>query len=284
MVMQFFAVDEMKRGNRVMWIDTEEPTAQTINERFHDLELTAEEAAGNRMVLLNRKLSVENAKMLANIVFNEDVKLVVLDSLGEFLALCGRDENKDLDVTWAHEFLLRPLAAAGAAVVVIDHPSRSTRWYPAGSKRKLAALTGAGYTMNADCKNEADDAERSFSRDKAGYSNLFCVKDRHGHFPNFTGISRFNVEPGRRYFGEYEEMSDIEDMIGGPENRQQVAESAEAKVLAYVSDGGAVTSRLVKEICGLANQKQADELLQRLASEGKLAYSKTFKSYGIPVS
>ena len=68
----------------------------------------------------------------------------------------------------------RPLAAAGAAVVPIDHITKSgdNNLYASGTQRKRAGITGASYLV---------ENRSPFSQGHRGMSRLVCAKDRHGN-------------------------------------------------------------------------------------------------------
>lgn len=113
------------------------------------------------------------AKLLGEL--NPDV--VVLDGVATSIARCGFDENSNSEVTRWADAVVNPLAAAGAAVVLLDHVSK-----PAGGdgKRarggrgagaKLALITGASYEVKIG---------RAYSRAHAGSMRAIIAKDRIG--------------------------------------------------------------------------------------------------------
>ncbi len=111
---------------------------------------------------------------LEELVRHDGVGLAVIDSVAESLAAEALSENDAVDVaTWAQQ-LPRPLARAGAAVLVIDHLAKDGasrgRW-PRGSGAKLAAIDGAAYTL---------EPRVPFSRASSGTAELVIAKDRHG--------------------------------------------------------------------------------------------------------
>lgn len=100
--------------------------------------------------------------------------LVVIDSLAEALAAAGLDENLAGDVTSWHQRIARPLADAGATVLLIDHLAKDSssrgRW-ARGSGAKLAAITGAAFRL---------EITEPFSRERSGLGQLVISKDRYG--------------------------------------------------------------------------------------------------------
>lgn len=283
--------DELVKGSNVMWLDAEVRTAtHPLGQRLHAMGY--DESIGERLwfALINRPMSLDNRDMFATTIANDNIDIVVMDSLGEFIGMQGGDANRDQDIVKALRFF-EPLAAAGAAVVFIDHPSKGDTWSAAGSARK-GNHVDVSYAVNPDLKRDDREGqvERSFSRWKAGYSRIFCTKDRHGMYADYECITRMTVTPtdnGEHLYVDFEADygDDIDEMIEDQTNRQQTREaSPEAKILAYAADGAPITPRtVVNAIKAAANQKEANALLKRLAAEGKLAYSKVTETYGVPL-
>lgn len=101
-------------------------------------------------------------------------RLVIIDSTGEAMAMGGVKGNNDDEVAaWFRSFP-RHIADLGPAVIVVDHIPKATdapSGFAIGSQRKLAAVNGAAYRV---------DAVRVPSRTENGLLRLTCAKDRHG--------------------------------------------------------------------------------------------------------
>lgn len=114
--------------------------------------------------------------------------LVVIDSVGESLAVEGLPPNDDDAVTQWFRRLPRMLARTGAAVIGLDHVTKSKddrgRW-AIGSQRKLAAIDGAAYGV---------DVVVAPTKTKDGKLKVTCAKDRHGtHQPgNLVATATIN--------------------------------------------------------------------------------------------
>lgn len=100
--------------------------------------------------------------------------LVVIDSAAEAMAAAGLDETRAPDVTAWFQQVARPLAHAGACVLLLDHVTKATdkgaRW-ARGSGAKLAACDGAALAL---------DTVEPFARGTSGIGELIVGKDRHG--------------------------------------------------------------------------------------------------------
>lgn len=120
------------------------------------------------------KIGVVERMELDQLLDELNPDLVVIDGVGESLARQGLSEDKAEDVLRWMDLLPRPIAATGAAVLMIDHvakdPEQRGRW-ARGSGAKLGAVDGASYQVKLD---------QSFARSKAGAVKLIIAKDRPG--------------------------------------------------------------------------------------------------------
>jgi len=281
MLMQSVARTECEKGNTVLWLEVEEADWRPIKSRWEELG----GAPDNLAVTLIEKLPKRKLDSLVEFIETYDIKLVVIDSFGELIGKLGKNANADDEVQWVYDYLT-PLVKTGAAVVIIDHPPKSDRSTASGSGRKIARPWSV-FAVNADCKNEDDDRERAFSKTRAGYARLKCIKARGGNHNPYSIVARLNVTPmmtGGIILELVEDSGEdeIDDLI--EENRQYSVElTAEQKVLQYMADGTPMTGRIAKEICGYNNMKQGDELLKRLAAEGRIVWSRFTKTFGLPI-
>ena len=117
----------------------------------------------------------EMAELLATIK-TDNVRLVVIDSLGEAFGTEGINEDRDNEVGPWLRAVARPLADAGPAVLLIDHSTKSKdgqQLHPSGSKRKRAAIGGASYLI---------ESVTPFVKGGSGRLRVICAKDRHGTY------------------------------------------------------------------------------------------------------
>lgn len=99
---------------------------------------------------------------------------MVCDSVGELLPLLGRKSNDPDDYTAAHADVLKPLAAAGAAVIGIDHLAKNTDSRaagPTGTAAKRRAVSGASVRVTV---------KEQFVPGRGGSALLTINKHRHG--------------------------------------------------------------------------------------------------------
>lgn len=111
---------------------------------------------------------------LDQLVADQRPDLVVCDGLAEALTRDGLNEDRNSEViTWI-EKVARPMARAGAAVIILDHVAKSKeergRWQR-GAGAKLGAVDGASYEVLVG---------KAYNRETPGSIRLIVAKDRPG--------------------------------------------------------------------------------------------------------
>lgn len=138
--------------------------------------------------------------------------LVVIDAFRSFEhAVTGSSgDTSGRGVEQCYSGILRPLAQArkpsdqddGGAVIIIDHRQKSGE-NALGSERKESM---------ADLVLRVENV-RPFSREKAGYSRVICVRDRKGHYAEGDTVGYINVDSnGVRL--EYDPLVSSEPVAG----------------------------------------------------------------------
>jgi hypothetical protein len=101
--------------------------------------------------------------------------LVVVDGVTEAMTTEGLNLIDNADVARFMRRICRPAAAVGAAVIAVDHVTKSNderRSWAIGGQHKKAGVTGAAYTF---------DKQRPFGRGLEGRVRVTVEKDRPGH-------------------------------------------------------------------------------------------------------
>lgn len=166
------AVQEMRQGYPVVFVDLEDTPRRTVKRLYAVGASQAEVAELFRYVRPEEGYNQTSRDALDRVA--EGARLVVIDSTGEALSLQGAKSNADEDVTAWFTALPKHLAQRGKCVLLLDHVAKveGGRW-PIGSQRKLAAISGAQYTLGLG---------KAFSRTEGGWSELIVSKDRHGTY------------------------------------------------------------------------------------------------------
>jgi hypothetical protein len=116
-----------------------------------------------------------------------------VDGITEAMAAHGLNPIDNADVARFAGILPRPLADAGAVVVLIDHVSKSREArgrYAIGAQHKLAAVTGAAYTV---------ELIKPFGHGLHGVAKITIAKDRPGrvreHSRKVAGVLHLDSQP-----------------------------------------------------------------------------------------
>ena len=171
------AVETLQRGGNVWWADLDFNGAQATVARLL--------SAGAPLDVLRDRdrfrltIGESPAQVLAAV---EDAAawlgtddLAVMDSAGELVAMFGGNSNDADDWTRINRQTLMPLAAANAAVLLLDHLAKTAAGtgYATGTGAKKRTLGGAVYE-SVPFKNEPPRPEA------IGKVALTLLKDRHG--------------------------------------------------------------------------------------------------------
>ncbi|HXY45424.1 MAG TPA: AAA family ATPase [Acidimicrobiales bacterium] len=179
-------------GVNAIFLDYED-TAATMASRL--LAVGVEPDAMDRVAYLqvSGAIGTIGLTFLADMVERGGVALVVIDAVADSLAAEGCSENDAVDVSGWIAKVPRPLARAGAAVLLVDHVTKdesSRGRYARGSGAKLAGVDGAAFVL---------DVEEPFSREASGRGSLRLAKDRHGSIGRVGEVVatvRFEVHAG----------------------------------------------------------------------------------------
>ncbi|WP_187583796.1 AAA family ATPase [Gordonia sp. OPL2] len=166
--------DELRRGDRAMYIDIDHNGAQSIGENLLKLGVDMDtlcDAGRFRVATPFDEIEVE--ALVADLVaWGPD--LVVLDSMGELLPIFGASSNDADDFTAVNRRVLTPLASCGAGVVVVDHLAKgadSRAHGPGGTMAKRRSPGGAMLRITVS---------QPFAPGRGGKAHLNVFKDRHG--------------------------------------------------------------------------------------------------------
>lgn len=174
----FWTLEQVREGRSVVYIDMESDPV-TITARLRALGVKLEELPRVRYLRVRwEPVHLPDAvEALTDRVREHNPSLVVLDGMASTLAQLGMDENSNSDVSAFTSAVLRPIADAGPAVVVVDHlakPSgdnKSATRYARGAGAKLADASGVAFLLTVAV---------AFSKKKQGLAKLVVGKDRNG--------------------------------------------------------------------------------------------------------
>jgi len=179
------AQQELSAGHHVVLVDFED-TPESAVERLRALGADPEELAQLFTYVRpdGRFDDLARAVIEAEIAKKGRPTLAVIDGVTEAMAQLGLDPVKGPDVAAYYGGCPRWLANTGAAVVLVDHVTKSAegrgRW-AIGSERKLSGLDGSALLF---------DLVSPFGRGRTGRAKITVSKDRCGHVRQHEGGGR----------------------------------------------------------------------------------------------
>lgn len=162
------------RAGSATVIDLDHNGARSLLNRLEMLGATREELSDRQCFRLAAPESATDLRELVEDLREFKPDVVVLDSLGEVMPLFGANSNSADDFTVVHTEVIKPLARAGAAVLVVDHlpkNAESRKHGPTGTGAKMRTVGGAAVRVSA---------EKAFRLGVGGSAVLELHKDRHG--------------------------------------------------------------------------------------------------------
>ncbi len=180
---------ELQVGHHVVFVDFEDH-AEGIVARLLDLGAAPDAVVERfRYVCPQEPFSIAAESRLAAVLVESRPTLVVIDSVGESMALDGIRPNDDDQVARWYRRLPRRVAAAGPAVLGLDHVTKSGEGrglFAIGSQRKRAAVSGASYML---------ETVLDFGKGRTGSARLVVAKDRHGTYVQGQTAATFVLGP-----------------------------------------------------------------------------------------
>lgn len=180
LVLADFAVPELRRGNRVVWIDMEDEV-RSMALRLSQLGLTEDEYADllrysspTERMPLGPALTMWGKSLAGD---GTPPTLLVVDGMTAFLTLYGGETNDADDMaSLIVGFFSRVARQTGAAVCWIDHKAKAAESgrYALGSVAKMTMVSGAVFDVHRPAGAPAPRI------DGTGYLHVRITKDRPG--------------------------------------------------------------------------------------------------------
>ena len=179
-------------GLHAMFIDLEDHPSSTVS-RLLDLGCERDAILERfHYVRPGAPMTIDSWDVLERNIRKWDVALVVIDSIGELLALQGiRSSNDDDEVAKLYRLIPRRIADLGPAVLLLDHVPKAAgdgpQMWAIGSQRKKAAIDGAAYMV---------ETVKAFAKGVPGKVVLRTAKDREGNFVVGAVAAEIDMTPG----------------------------------------------------------------------------------------
>jgi len=186
-VSQAAIAQSLMMGENVVVVDLEDHRGSYVA-RLLALGVTANQVRHQlRYISPEQALGATAGHYLTQLINNDNVALVVIDSTGESMALQGIKPNDDDDVARWFRMLPRALASHGPAVLLLDHLPKSSdapQGFAIGSQRKRAAIDGAMYRVEVGVAPV---------KGRIGRLKLVCAKDRAGNWQHGTTVADVTI-------------------------------------------------------------------------------------------
>lgn len=183
------AAEALVMGGAAVYLDWED-SAESIVGRLIALGLDpATLAASFRYARVEGPWTAAEAASVHQVLDDVNPEVVIIDGVAQAIAYDGGDENVASDCLAWNGRVIHPIAATGAAVVMLDHTAKASEKgdrYSRGSGSKLGMIDGAAYNVVV---------LDPYSRTKAGKMALVCAKDRPGNFAIGETVAHIAVEP-----------------------------------------------------------------------------------------
>lgn len=183
------AAEALVMGGAAVYLDWED-SAESIVGRLIALGLDPATLATNfRYARVEGPWTAAEAASVHQVIDETNPEIVIIDGVAQAIAYDGGDENIASDCLAWHGRVVHPIAATGAAVVMLDHTAKASEKgdrYSRGSGAKLGMIDGAAYNVVV---------LDPYSRTKAGKMALVCAKDRPGNFAIGETVAHIAVEP-----------------------------------------------------------------------------------------
>lgn len=185
----YACAEAIQEHEHVIFVDLEDHAGTTCG-RLQALGCNAEDILGYfHYVRPSCGLEDRHIGFLHRKIEELGVALVVIDSIGELMAIENVKPNDDDAVARLYREILRPLADLGPAVILLDHVPKNNEHaplYAIGSQRKKAAIDGAAFMV---------ETIKAFSAERPGKLVLRTAKDRVGNFVVGAPAAEVEVTP-----------------------------------------------------------------------------------------
>jgi hypothetical protein len=254
----------IRKGLHVIFIDFEDHAGSTVA-RLRALGCTDDQIRRYfHYVRPTSGMEPEHMEFLLGQIAVLPVALVVIDSIGELMAMQGVKPNDDDAVARLYRAIPRRLADAGPGVLMLDHVPKNNEHAPMfgiGSQRKKAAIDGAAYMV---------ETVKAFSADTPGKVILRTAKDRNGNFVVGRVAAEIDVTP--------EGAGGLNLFIHPPEMATDGTHTRKTGIMRKVSDflhnapGGVASTARIESSVGSKNYLRG--ALKDMVDEGwLLAYA-----------
>jgi hypothetical protein len=181
------AAQQIAKGNRVLFLDFEDHPG-SVTDRMRQLGCADTQLIEQFTYISPVMPFTERAgHYLETLIITLNISLCIIDSTGEAVSMDGINPNADEEIAAWFRKVPRRITRAGATVLLLDHvpkSNESNKRFAIGSQRKLAAIDGASYRV---------DAITPPAKGMEGKLKLTVAKDRHGNYQHGATVANITV-------------------------------------------------------------------------------------------
>jgi len=264
---------EIEKGNIVFYIDFED-SAKGILNRLKTLRVPSDRFKLFRYANPDEPLGEGIGEIMRTEIMAYQPSLIVVDGVNAAMNLLGLDLEKNKDATTFSQKILKPLRVGGAAILTIDHVTKSKDNrgnYAIGAQSKRADIDGAAFAVSVSLP---------FGRGIDGALDITCTKDRPGFVraicPDAKTVGVANV----RSVGENQLSVSISGGTVKISTKEQKMEAVSGLLnrVGYELGRNELVEHLRSERISIGND-EIKGILDALVSSGFISYRKDGQKY-----
>jgi len=187
---------------------------------------------------------------LEQLIITLNITLCIIDSTGEAVSMDGINPNADEEIAAWFRKVPRRITRAGATVLLLDHvpkSNESNKRFAIGSQRKLAAIDGASYRV---------DATTPPAKGMEGKLKLTVAKDRHGNYQHGATVANITVT---------DTQTGVHVTVTDPNHTQP---NAIMETISRVLGMGTTTQNRLMDACNPHPRRQVKDSLEEMIALG----------------
>lgn len=266
----------MCEGQKVLWLDFDSDPQETIKR----LQLMGATASMVRQLFDYRQpdVSPKGDSLAYEAIYQNQYGFAVIDGVTDAMSLFSMSIGDNDDFSRLARVMLRPLANNGAAVVLVDHVTKSEDGrgrFAIGAQSKMSVLTGASYVVDMTelvAPGRTGQIRLRVGKDRPGYvrtrSATWRGKDR---LQEAARITVQSDDHGIRMDVQAPALDPFDDAEGSAANHRDTG----AQIVDWLREEGATTAqhtrsvRQIREGVG-ARRDQVAEAVRDLTEKGSL--------------
>ena len=244
------AAQTITNGQRVLFLDFEDHPG-SVTDRMRMLGCTNTQLI-NQFTYISPVMPYTDraGHYIEQLIITAGIHLCIIDSTGEAVSMDGINPNADEEIAAWFRRVPRRITRAGATVLLLDHvpkSNESNKRFAIGSQRKLAAIDGASYRV---------DATTPPAKGMEGKLKLTVAKDRHGNYQHGSTVANITVA---------DTQTGVHVTITDPNHTQP---NAIMETISRVLGMGTTTQNRLLDACQPNPRRQVKDTLEEMIALG----------------